>query len=453
MSLALSMIVKNGAASLRHCLQSVQGVVDEIVIADTGSSDESMEIAREFGAKLIQIPWEDDFSKAHNLALEPVTSDWVLILDADEELDPDAGTVLPGLMAADDIGGYMVTIRNYLLWRYGQILTGLSKPNDGRMERGRKAASYAEHAGCRLFRRHPGIRFAGRIHESTDQAVIAAGYRLAEATFCIHHFGQLLPAEVTNRKHDYYRELARRKVEEQPDDARAVFELGLEYEGIRDYEAAARCFEHAVELEPRSLGAWMFLCRVYLYLGRNREALQVLEHLQGTRDAEQLREEYRGDALHNLGELKQARQAYLHALKLTGPHTLLTSKLGYVEVRLGMRRVGFRKLEKAVNEMPEVAENYDRLMKALLSAENLPAAADIAEKKALRFPTEQNILRAAAIRRRCGQEVQANELIAAAERLYPCGAGSDLAPAGGGSYTLGDAASARELIGVRGSVS
>ena len=91
-TLALSMIVKNGERDLPDCLESVRGVVDEIVVADTGSSDASIEIARRRtpGAKVLSIPWENDFAKARNLSLAEVTSDWVLMLDADERLDPGA---------------------------------------------------------------------------------------------------------------------------------------------------------------------------------------------------------------------------------------------------------------------------------------------------------------------------------------------------------------------------
>ncbi len=94
-TLALSMIVKNGERDLPDCLASVRGVVDEIVVADTGSSDASIEIARAAGARVISIPWENDFAKARNLSLAEVTSDWLLLLDADERLDAGAPTLLP----------------------------------------------------------------------------------------------------------------------------------------------------------------------------------------------------------------------------------------------------------------------------------------------------------------------------------------------------------------------
>ena len=96
--LALSMIVRDAAATLDGCLRSAKGVVDEIVIADTGSSDSTPDIARGYDAKVIHIPWENDFAAARNQALAEVTADWILSLDADERLDPESAATIPALL-------------------------------------------------------------------------------------------------------------------------------------------------------------------------------------------------------------------------------------------------------------------------------------------------------------------------------------------------------------------
>lgn len=108
------MIVRDEAQTLRRCLESVRGVVREIVIADTGSKDETPQIAREYGAQVVEIPWEDDFAKARNRALAPLNCDWVLSLDADEMLDPSAGAAIGALTAGRTVAAYQVTIRNYM---------------------------------------------------------------------------------------------------------------------------------------------------------------------------------------------------------------------------------------------------------------------------------------------------------------------------------------------------
>ena len=84
---SLSLIVKNEEANLPACLQSVAGLVDEVVVIDTGSSDRTREIARAFGAKVFDFPWCDSFSAARNEGLRHATGQWVLWLDADEYFD------------------------------------------------------------------------------------------------------------------------------------------------------------------------------------------------------------------------------------------------------------------------------------------------------------------------------------------------------------------------------
>ena len=88
MKINLVMIVKNEERSLRKCLESAKPIVDEIIIADTGSNDRSLEIAREMGAQVFEFSWVNDFSAARNFALSHSDADWNLVLDADEYLRP-----------------------------------------------------------------------------------------------------------------------------------------------------------------------------------------------------------------------------------------------------------------------------------------------------------------------------------------------------------------------------
>src|SRR5471032_1210517 len=82
--LSLAMIVKNEARCLARCLRSVASVVDEIVIVDTGSTDNTIHIAEEFHAIVTNFGWTNVFSAARNFALAQTTADWILVLDADE---------------------------------------------------------------------------------------------------------------------------------------------------------------------------------------------------------------------------------------------------------------------------------------------------------------------------------------------------------------------------------
>jgi glycosyltransferase involved in cell wall biosynthesis len=86
--ITLCIVARDEAEFLPECLESVQGVVDEMILVDTGSTDETPEIARRYGAVVLECPWSDDFSVPRNLALQHATGDWILVLDADERLHP-----------------------------------------------------------------------------------------------------------------------------------------------------------------------------------------------------------------------------------------------------------------------------------------------------------------------------------------------------------------------------
>ncbi|MFM7370726.1 MAG: glycosyltransferase family 2 protein, partial [Sphaerospermopsis kisseleviana] len=149
MKLSLCMIVKNEEAALPRCLESVQSLVDEIVVLDTGSTDKTPEIAQQFGAKLHYFQWCNDFSAARNEALKYVTGDWVLVLDADEVLAPEIAPQIREAINTDDY-----------------ILINLV-----RQEVGATQSPYS--LVSRLFRKHPEIRFERPYHALVDDSIAA----------------------------------------------------------------------------------------------------------------------------------------------------------------------------------------------------------------------------------------------------------------------------------------
>ena len=84
--LSVCMIVRDEEKNLPRCLESVESVADELIIVDTGSKDNTISIAKDFGAKIFHFEWCDDFSAARNQYLKYATGNWILQIDADEEL-------------------------------------------------------------------------------------------------------------------------------------------------------------------------------------------------------------------------------------------------------------------------------------------------------------------------------------------------------------------------------
>jgi tetratricopeptide (TPR) repeat protein len=419
---ALNMIVRNEASALRRCLESVRGVVDEMVIGDTGSTDDSTAIARDCGARVVPIPWNNDFAAARNRALEAVGSDWVLSLDADEMLDPAAGAAIGSLTAAEEVAGYQVTIRNYLLSLEDRIWDRPAQPNDQPLAAARAYPAYVEHENVRLFRRDPRVFFTGRVHESVGPSIEQAGLRLGKASFVIHHFGLAADAVTRARKNVLYRELGRQKVREQPRNAQAHLELGLvELDNFGQVEEALACFQRACRLNPRLGVAWFFAGVAHLRRAQHGEALSCLRQAAACGHATAALHEATADAHYNLGEFAAAARAYRQALEHSPQAWTVASKLGLALARAGSVEEGLRLVQRALRERPDSGELHDRLILLLAWLERGGEAAVAAENKLRVVPGTPagDFLRAARLWRTQGNWARAAAVLHVGRQLHP----------------------------------
>jgi len=420
-TLGLSMIVRNAEAYLAQCLESTRGVVDEIVIGDTGTTDSSIEIARRYGARIIAVPWENDFSRARNQVLTENRTDWILFLDADEMLDGEAPQTIRAHMAEPDVAGYKVSIWNYVPSFANRLWERPAKPNPNRLEAARRYPAYVEHENVRLFRRDPEIYFEGRVHETTGNRILTTGRKLAEANFVVHHFGLAMDAETRLRKSEFYRELGRAKVRENPNDAQAHFELGIEeLDTFHDPAAALPLFERALELSPGSSRAWAFLGVTLVRLGRFKEALKKLQRAEKLGARSVLVLETQGDAHYHLGEFNAARHCYQRAQQHGGSAAVIESKIGVAEIRMGRGPAALRRLERAVEREPNFAELYDLLIVAAVWVQNLKLAAETAERRlAAVEPTPEAFLRAASLRAQTQEWTRVAEILRTGCERFP----------------------------------
>ena len=416
------MIVKDGARTLRNCLASVAGLVDRIVVADTGSSDGSAQLARDLGAEVFDIPWQEDFSQARNAAMRALSTEWVLVMDDDEELDPPARTKLAPLLENAGVGGYLVTLRNHIPVKFGAGGHAPSvKSNDSAIPGAERARAYADFALCRLFRRHPEIYYVGRVHEHVEPRIQALGLKLAPANFVIHHFGHLCSSAELRAKNEFYRKLGQLKVKDNSNDPEAWVELGLqEYEQFRNYSAGIECFKKALALKPRypSVPA-LSLASLYVDIHADDHALSLLSGIPMTGRAAGAKEHICGDAFYNLGWLKEARSAYVRASAILSEDALIASKLGLTEIRLGLKKNGLARLSKALRANPEVFEMHDRMIKAYILMNMMPQAAEAAERLAIKIPNPATVLRAASIRSQLQEWKPAEEIILNGLQKFP----------------------------------
>ncbi len=220
---SLTMIVKDEEANLATCLRSVADLVGEIVIIDTGSVDRTREIALEFGARVHDFQWIDDFSAARNEALDRARGRWILWLDADERFDADGRRRLASLLESlgDESAGY---IMNQVCLRQS-TLTGPIRHDDKLVPQ------------VRLFPRLPGIRWEHRVYEQISLSIRRVGGRLRETDIEIQHPGYEDP-ELHRRKIERNLRLARMESLERPVDPYVQYTLGLFLEMLGDDEAA-----------------------------------------------------------------------------------------------------------------------------------------------------------------------------------------------------------------------
>jgi tetratricopeptide (TPR) repeat protein len=381
-ALTVSMIVRDAQEFLPACLESVRPLKPEILIADTGSADRTMDIAREFGARLIQIPWRNDFAEARNRALAEATGDWILSLDADEQLDGTTAERIPALLENKAVAGFKVTIRNYVNSVNERIWDEAPKPNDSLLASAAIYPTFGEHENIRLFRRSPEIYFVGRVHESVGPRIRELGGTLGRANFLIHHFGFAIDASAKARKNDLYREMGRQKLRESPKDWQAHFELGLlELEQYKNLPDARTHFTHACELNPSAGVAWFFLGLTIFRMGDYQDALNFLRQADQAGHKTAMVAETRGDAYYNLGEFNEARASYEAALKRQDGGAGVLAKLCLATIRSGKPEKGLARLRSALTLTPRIAELHEGLILGLVFLNLLEEAAQASDEK------------------------------------------------------------------------
>jgi len=216
--LTLAMIVKNEARCLARCLRSMRGVVDEIMVTDTGSTDDTVKIAGELGARVTHFDWINDFAAARNFALAPATGGWILVLDADEYASETLGREIRNFIQGPPRIGRLKIVSDYR--HRGQTL---------------RSSTFVS----RLFPR--GAQFTGRIHEQIDSALPRVNLRGE-----LWHDGYLEPTKSERNLTLLQAELAR-----DPQSAYLHFQLALEFTSLgRTQDAFLSLQQACAKMKP-----------------------------------------------------------------------------------------------------------------------------------------------------------------------------------------------------------
>ena len=221
MRISACYIVKNEAAVLARSIESLQGNVDELLVVDTGSTDDTVALARRYGAKVLQYTWQDDFAEARNFAIDQAKGDWIVFPDADEYFAADSGCRL-----------------RQVIEQNAQARALLIKRLD--IDADRNDEVLAALFVLRAFQRRPELRFAGRIHEELRDR----GGDIREAVYVPESELQLLhtgySASVNRAKAERNLKLLLTELAETKQPGRLYGYLADAYFGLDDHEKAMR---------------------------------------------------------------------------------------------------------------------------------------------------------------------------------------------------------------------
>ncbi len=260
--ISLCMIVRDEAGNLARCLRSAAQVVDEIIVVDTGSTDQTRSIAESCGAIVRFVPWTGSFSAARNASLELAGGNWILFLDADEELTETGYDSLHALITAAEVEGYFCKIINYI----GNQAHPETSPD----------------LVFRLFRHQPGYRFRGAVHEQIADVILelnpAAAFRIAGAPV-IRHYGYLDNQIQQKDKKNRNLNLIENELAEKPDNRSLRYHYGVELFRLERYAEAAKALRAAADgIDPHTVylpKLFRYVVMCYYNTGDRGQALTI----------------------------------------------------------------------------------------------------------------------------------------------------------------------------------
>ena len=263
--LSLCLIVRDEAARLPACIASVRELGAELVVVDTGSTDDTPALARDAGALVGKIAWPHDFSSARNASLALATGRWTLVLDADETLPPASVAEIRRIVAGPADHACSLVQRNALAGGAGHVSVRI----------------------VRLFPNRPDVRFERPIHEQVNTSLERAGIKIRDTEIAFDHAGyadaRLMPAKLERN-----RALIEAAIAREPDGdpnlryfyASGFFDAGDHARAAEEYAACARASDGRRRRLAEAARIKQAECLVRL--GRGQEALAVLSREPGS---------------------------------------------------------------------------------------------------------------------------------------------------------------------------
>lgn len=267
-SISLCMIAKNEAINIDKSISSAGNIVDEIIVVDTGSKDNTVSAALELGAKVIESEWRDDFSYSRNISLENANSEWIIFMDCDEVLTEEGGIKLQQLIKSNS---YKTNTSKEAF--FVQVI---NKMKDG---------SEMTFPSLRLFRNRKEFRFSGKIHEQIISSIIKnyGKKSISYTDITLVHNGYNSSSVNIKRKIKRNLDILKRYTEDEKDGF-YFYNLGTEYLRLGQCNKALEFFKKSMELTNPNCTYGPVLVKktmtIMMESGRYRDAAEQLKYYQ-----------------------------------------------------------------------------------------------------------------------------------------------------------------------------
>lgn len=241
-SISLCMIVKNEAENLAACLASVGDLADEIIIVDTGSTDNTVEIARSWATQFKHFTWIDDFAAARNESIKEAQGDWIFWMDADDRLSPDNVARLKQAAASGRADAY-----------YCYVVSQFQN-DQGAQDR-------IEH--LRLFRNQRGVQFEFPLHEDAAPTAHRLGLTLARTNIVVNHTGYTVDPQTLQVKARRNLQIIQAAHRQAPDNLYWRFHLGVTLHALGDLAGSIEHLAAVIANPPPFLDRDVYLYQAY----------------------------------------------------------------------------------------------------------------------------------------------------------------------------------------------
>lgn len=316
--LSLCMITYNEELFIQDCIESIYNIVDEIIVVDSKSTDDTVEIAKSYGAKIFYKSWENSFSKLRNYSIKKASGDWILVMDADERIATLDHKKIIDAISQDYSHGFYLCQRDYT----DNISAINWHPVSGEYpEYETHFKGYSDVQILRLFKNRPDIYFSGVVHESVELSFLKYKLRAESLPVVLHHYQQKKSEQFILKKQMRYFELNKLASKQNPRDFKPHYDMGLVYANfLNDRKSAIRELKISIKLNPKFPPAYSLLAKLLYEENKLSESIKIMS--QCVR-----RNPKYSDGYINLANLyisankpELALKNYKTALKLGTPH-------------------------------------------------------------------------------------------------------------------------------------